>query len=71
MGLKIKLRTNLMCEGCKARITPFLDQEEKIENWNLDLNDENKVLYVEGEEISVEEVIKLISKAGYQAFLDE
>jgi len=56
-----------MCEGCKARITPFLDQDEKIKSWNLDLDDENKVLTVEGEGISEEEAISIISKAGYQA----
>ena len=66
MGNKIKLKTNLMCEGCKSRITPFLDGEKQIKSWQINLEDENKVLTVEGEGISGEDIIEILKKAGYK-----
>jgi len=56
-----------MCEGCKSRITPLLDREEGIESWQVDLEDENKILTVESDDVSGEEVIDILQKAGYLA----
>ena len=67
MGSELKFKTNLMCDGCKAKITPFLDKEEGIKNWKINLQDENKTLTIEEEGISSEEVIDLLKKIGYQA----
>ena len=67
MKKKMKFKTNLMCEGCKSRITPLLDREEGIESWQVDLEDENKILTVESDDVSGEEVIDILQKAGYLA----
>ena len=67
MGSELKFKTNLSCDGCKARITPFLDKHEGIKSWELNLGDENKILTIEEEGISSEEVIDILRETGYQA----
>ncbi|MFC2123271.1 heavy-metal-associated domain-containing protein [Bacteroidota bacterium] len=63
----MKFKTNLMCDGCKSRITPLLDREKGIKGWELNLADENKTLTIEENGITKEEVIDLLGKAGYKA----
>lgn len=61
-----QFNTTLKCEGCVAKIKPFLDGDDKIKNWNVDLSKSPKVLSVESESISAEEVKDLLAKAGYK-----
>lgn len=59
-------KTNLYCEHCVNTISPFLNKEIDIENWEIDVQGEDKILQVEGE-ISPEKVQMLLKDAGYQA----
>lgn len=63
---EIKLKTNINCGTCVANVKPFLDAEERIEEWSVDTNSPDKILKVKGENISKEEVEKIIQKAGYK-----
>jgi cation transport ATPase len=62
----IKLQTNINCNGCVADITPHLDEQENIEQWQVDTSDDKKPLSIEGS-ISMDEAIKLVKHAGYDA----
>ena len=61
-----KFKTNIHCNGCKSAVTPFLDKETKISKWEVDINHPNKILKVEGDQVNAQEIIDLITKAGYQ-----
>ncbi len=61
----LKFKTNIMCGGCIANVTPFLDSAETIEKWEVDTSTPDKILSVSGEEVSIIEVIEKVRKAGY------
>ena len=65
----LRFKTNVKCNGCKAAITPFLDNEATIADWRIDIFDDNRLLTVEGEHVKPETVVELLRKAGYQAEL--
>ncbi|NLN32952.1 MAG: heavy-metal-associated domain-containing protein [Flavobacteriaceae bacterium] len=60
-----KFKTNINCSGCVAGVTPFLNKLEGI-NWKVDIDNPEKTLTVEGEEISEEEILKAVKKAGFE-----
>ena len=64
---RYKFKTSLKCNGCVQTMTPFLNNTKGIEHWEVDLNDPNKVLTVETDNLTVEEIIEVINKAGYKA----
>lgn len=62
----LSFKTNINCNNCVAKVTPFLNQLENIENWQVDINNADKILSVSGEEeLSSEEVIEAVQKAGF------
>jgi copper chaperone len=63
----LKFSTNIKCQGCLATVTPFMEQLEGVVTWSVDLTHPRRVLTIEGSGISPENVIAVISKAGYQA----
>lgn len=67
MGHVLKFKTNLNCHGCKSSVASYLNEIESITNWDLDLNDDDKVLTVYADGITSDDLIKIIKKAGYHA----
>jgi copper chaperone CopZ len=63
----LQFKTNVKCNGCKAAITPYLDNEPSISNWRVDIYDEDRVLTVEGESLEPEVIVGLLKQAGYFA----
>jgi copper chaperone len=63
----LKFQTNVKCGGCVAAITPHLNQEQGISSWNVDTTDPQRILTIETENLTSEEIIGLMNKAGYQA----
>lgn len=61
-----KFKTNIHCNGCKATITPFLDKETTIQKWEVDIDNPDKILTIQGEKIEPRAIINLITKAGYK-----
>jgi copper chaperone CopZ len=63
----IELKTNIMCGSCIAKVTPTLNEVIGENNWKVDTTNPKKVLTVTNENLSKEEVIKAVEKAGYKA----
>jgi copper chaperone CopZ len=62
----LKFKTNIKCGGCVATVTPFLNGDENVEHWAVDLESADRVLKVETSH-SPEEIQQLVKKAGYVA----
>lgn len=62
-----KFKTNINCGNCLAKVTPLLNAEPKIKSWNVDLESDDRILTVESEDITPEEVFKTVIKAGFIA----
>jgi copper chaperone len=64
----LKFKTNIKCGGCIATVTPFLDKLPEISKWEVDTNNPDKVLTVEGDDkLDAETVIDTLKEAGYVA----
>jgi len=63
----LQFKTNINCGGCVAKITPFLNANAEIKNWSVDTTNPAKLLTVETERLSGEEVKQIVNKAGYKA----
>lgn len=63
----IKLKTNIMCGSCIEKVTPVLNEEIGQGKWQVNTADPKKVLTVSAQDLSEEEVIKAVQKAGYKA----
>ncbi len=64
---KFTFKTNINCYFCRSSVTPFLNSEPRITRWEIDLESTDKILIVEGENITKKEIIELIYNAGYRA----
>jgi copper chaperone len=61
-----KFKTNIKCGGCIATVTPFLNEQSEITSWTVDTGTAEKLLTIKGQ-ISDEEVVELLAKAGFTA----
>ena len=64
--MKHIFKTNINCGNCIKSVTPFLNSEIDIENWEVDTEDANKILSVEAD-LKQEEIIKIVEQAGFKA----
>lgn len=60
-----RFRTNIMCGGCIAKITPVLDGATGIESWSVALETPDRVLTVVPAGITEEELLQLVRGAGF------
>ncbi|WP_411274823.1 heavy-metal-associated domain-containing protein [Daejeonella sp.] len=63
---KLKFKTNIKCTGCLSVMTPILNNLAGENNWNVDLDNPQKILTVEAN-ISEGEIIDTIVKSGFEA----
>jgi hypothetical protein len=49
-----------------ATVTPFLNEDNAVENWNVDLTSPERILKVETTK-TPQEIAELMKKAGYNA----
>ncbi|CAN5494429.1 hypothetical protein BH10BAC4_BH10BAC4_23210 [soil metagenome] len=63
----IEVKTNIMCGSCIAKVTPTLNDVVGEGKWKVDTQNPKKILTVSTDELSEDEVIKAVEKAGYRA----
>jgi copper chaperone len=63
---KLQFKTNINCGDCVSKVTPFLNQVEEIENWKVDTSIPEKILTVEGEDLSSERIKEVVESAGFE-----
>jgi copper chaperone CopZ len=56
--------TNINCGSCIRSVTPFLDELDGVTIWRVDVEDERKILTVEGR-ASEAEIMEVVQEAGY------
>lgn len=62
----LKLKTNLRCGACVKSIQPLFDDEPGIERWDADVSTPDKILTVEGNEVTMARVDELLRQKGYE-----
>ncbi len=65
---QLRFKTNIKCGGCVATVTPFLNDIEQLDGWNVDIASPDKILTVQTTDNRIgEEVKRAIEKAGFKA----
>ncbi|WP_460672429.1 heavy-metal-associated domain-containing protein [Larkinella ripae] len=62
---KLIFKTNIKCGACVATVTPFLNKAVGETNWQVDTQNPDKLLTVEG--ATVDQVKEALNEAGYKA----
>jgi copper chaperone len=63
----LQFTTNINCQGCIAKVTPFLNSADGIEHWEVDTANPQKILIVETNSLESDDVVAVLQKAGYKA----
>jgi len=63
----LKFKTNIKCAGCIATVTPFLNTLDSISNWEVDTVNPDKILTVQGDDVSAPDIVSKLKEAGYTA----
>ena len=66
----LKYKTNLNCGSCVAAVKPHLDSEPTIRRWSVDTDNPDKILTVEGDDLSPTRVKQHVSAAGFQVLAE-
>ncbi len=62
----LKFKTNINCNNCVASVTPFLNNVDSIDEWKVDIENPDKILEVESDDGSVEDVTTAVAEAGFE-----
>ena len=63
----MKFKTTIKCSGCIAKASSFLNDKVGRDNWEVDIENPDKVLTVKKDEnITEGEVIKAVQEAGFR-----
>lgn len=61
----LKFKTTINCGNCLAKVKPFLDKVEGIENWSVDLDNSDKILTVETNGATENQIIDAVESVGF------
>jgi copper chaperone CopZ len=61
-----KFKTNIKCDACVAKVTPYLNESAGNGNWQVNLADPQKTLTIEAD-VAPEKIQDALQKAGYRA----
>lgn len=64
---KLTFKTTVNCGSCIAKITPAMNELDEVENWKVDTDNPDKIMTVEGDDLSPELIIETLKKVGYKA----
>ena len=58
--------SNIACNGCLSKVKPFLDELEGVVKWEVDIENPQKILTVQSNELSADQIQEAVIKDGYQ-----
>jgi len=61
----LRFKTNINCGGCVKAVTPTLNREAGAGNWQVDTANPNKILTLSSDQLTPEQVIQAVEKAGF------
>ncbi|MFZ2899101.1 MAG: heavy-metal-associated domain-containing protein [Saprospiraceae bacterium] len=65
MEKQLKFKTNINCNNCIRTVSGFLNEVGEIKRWEVDTANPEKILTVEGDEVTAEAVIEAVEEAGF------
>lgn len=65
MKNELKFKTNIDCGVCVKAVTPFLSKVEGISKWQVDTSNPDKILSVQLDGATEEDILSAVKKAGF------
>jgi copper chaperone len=62
----LQFKTNINCGGCIKAVTPTLNQQAGAGNWQVDTANPNKILTVNSDQLTAEQVVQAVKDAGFE-----
>lgn len=62
-----QFKTNLNCSNCVGKVTADLNEAVGEGQWTVDTSVSDKILTVQNDTVSAEEIVKIIKKKGFKA----
>lgn len=62
----LKFKTDIKCESCVASVKPYLDKAVGSCLWDVDILDKDKILTVTSKNLTEQEIIEIVKKAGFR-----
>jgi copper chaperone CopZ len=62
----LQFKTNINCGNCINAVTPTLNQEAGAGNWQVDTANPNKILTVNSDQLTAEQVVQAVKNAGFE-----
>lgn len=64
----MQFKTNIKCDACIAKVSPYLDQAPGKDAWKVDTTTADKILTVNDDKgLTAADIISQVEKAGYKA----
>ena len=67
----LQFKTNINCGNCVRTVTGFLNDVKEIQKWEVDTDNPEKILTVEGDAVTTEAVVEAVEDAGFDIELVE
>lgn len=68
---EVKYKTNINCGNCVKAVKGFLAEVEGISNWQVDTENPDKILVVQGETFDIKAIQEAVQDAGFDIELLE
>jgi len=62
--MALQFKTNINCGSCIRSVTNFINDVEGIDKWEVDTDNPDKILTVDGE-ATVEAIVEAVEDAGF------
>ncbi len=63
----LKFKTTINCSACVAKVTPVLDAQESIHDWDVDTTNPDKILTINSDDLDEADLVKSLQKIGFKA----
>ncbi|PWH85057.1 heavy-metal-associated domain-containing protein [Brumimicrobium oceani] len=63
---ELRFKTTLKCGGCEEKVTPGLNAINEVEEWDVDLDSDDKVLSVTATKDVSAQIIEAVEKVGFE-----
>ncbi|MEI7594765.1 MAG: heavy metal-associated domain-containing protein [Bacteroidota bacterium] len=62
----LKFKTTIKCNGCLSKVEKPLNNFSEIKNWDVDLNNPDRILTVEADNDISEQIIEELEKLDFE-----
>ena len=63
---EVRFKTTIQCNGCLSKVTPKLNEILEEQSWSVDLESDDRILTVNDDNVSVDEVVSAVKSVGFE-----